>query len=274
MVNSKTGSGSGFQINGLLPTRTQHFKPARIEMRDVRSGTVIPLTVIGVLRLGSRSCADGLSTPVGVTLAAAARSRRSRRTTYFFRVAPGQNVHTDGAGAGLGLPAQRPGRERGAGGVRPEPGHRHRPDTTCSKGFMALGLVVGIAALGVIATRSVVERRQQIGMLRAIGFKRRMVRASFLLESSFVALLGTVLGVVLGLLLAPPAGAQLRQDRHPGLQLVVPWAQVALIVVLRLRGLAADHLSARLAGLAHLPGRGAALRVGAIGATEGRSPAG
>ena len=30
--------------------------------------------------------------------------------------------------------------------------------------FMGLGLIVGIAALGVIATRSVVERRQQIGV--------------------------------------------------------------------------------------------------------------
>src|SRR5207248_1723045 len=37
--------------------------------------------------------------------------------------------------------------------------------------FMALGLFVGIISLGVIAFRSVVERRQQIGMLRAIGFQ-------------------------------------------------------------------------------------------------------
>ncbi|MFN8537301.1 MAG: hypothetical protein U0232_07465 [Thermomicrobiales bacterium] len=40
------------------------------------------------------------------------------------------------------------------------------------KGFIGLGLVVGIAALGVVAFRAVVERRQQIGMLRAIGFGR------------------------------------------------------------------------------------------------------
>lgn len=50
------------------------------------------------------------------------------------------------------------------------------------QGFMALGLVVGVAALGVVTARSVVERRQQIGVLRAIGFRRRMVEASFLLE--------------------------------------------------------------------------------------------
>ncbi|HMO11630.1 MAG TPA: UbiA family prenyltransferase, partial [Actinotalea sp.] len=47
------------------------------------------------------------------------------------------------------------------------------------------------AALGVVAFRSVVERRQQIGMLRAIGYRRRMVAASFLIEPSLVAVLGT-----------------------------------------------------------------------------------
>ena len=43
-------------------------------------------------------------------------------------------------------------------------------------GFMGLGLIVGVTALGVITARSVVERRQQIGVLRAIGFRRRMVQ--------------------------------------------------------------------------------------------------
>ena len=41
---------------------------------------------------------------------------------------------------------------------------------------MGLGLVVGVAALGVISARAVVERKQQIGILRAIGFRRRMIR--------------------------------------------------------------------------------------------------
>ena len=40
------------------------------------------------------------------------------------------------------------------------------------EGFMGLGLIVGVAALGVISARAVVERRQQIGVLRAIGFRR------------------------------------------------------------------------------------------------------
>ncbi|MGE3960650.1 MAG: ABC transporter permease [Dehalococcoidia bacterium] len=64
--------------------------------------------------------------------------------------------------------------------------------------FMSLGLIVGIAALGVIAFRTVAERRQQIGMLRAIGYSRRLVAISFFLESSFIAVAGIGMGLVLG----------------------------------------------------------------------------
>ena len=70
------------------------------------------------------------------------------------------------------------------------------------QGFMGLGLLVGIAALGVITARAVVERRRQIGALRAIGFQRGMIQATFLLESSFVAMLGIAIGTVLGLSLS------------------------------------------------------------------------
>ena len=63
---------------------------------------------------------------------------------------------------------------------------------------MALGLFVGIASLGVIAFRSVVERRQQIGMLRAIGYQSSTVALTFVLESAFIALMGILSGVVGG----------------------------------------------------------------------------
>ncbi|MEZ4836844.1 MAG: FtsX-like permease family protein [Caldilineaceae bacterium] len=62
------------------------------------------------------------------------------------------------------------------------------------QGFMALGLFVGIAALGVITSRTVVERRQQVGMLRAIGYQPGMVALSFVLEASFIALVGIAIG--------------------------------------------------------------------------------
>ena len=49
------------------------------------------------------------------------------------------------------------------------------------QGFMGIGLIVGVAAIGVLSFRAVEERRQSIGMLRALGFRSRMVLIQFLL---------------------------------------------------------------------------------------------
>jgi putative ABC transport system permease protein len=96
-------------------------------------------------------------------------------------------------------------------------------------GFMGLGLLVGIAALGVIAARSVVERRQQIGMLRALGFQRGQVRLAFLIESSFVALLGIGLGVALGAALSVGIVDSF-EEQISGISYTVPWSTLGVIV--------------------------------------------
>jgi putative ABC transport system permease protein len=98
-------------------------------------------------------------------------------------------------------------------------------------GILMVGLVVGVAALGVISTRAVVERRQQIGMLRALGFQRKMVSWVFLIESSFVALLGIGLGVGLALIPASQLVADMVVD-IPGLTFQVPWTEIIIVFVL------------------------------------------
>ncbi len=98
------------------------------------------------------------------------------------------------------------------------------------QGFMGLGLVVGIAALGVIAARSVVERRVQIGILRAIGYRSGMVQASFLIESSFIALLGIVVGLGLGFGLSIGIINEVAED-FEGVTYAIPWATVILVIV-------------------------------------------
>ncbi|NBQ63918.1 MAG: FtsX-like permease family protein, partial [Proteobacteria bacterium] len=65
--------------------------------------------------------------------------------------------------------------------------------------FVGLGLISGVAALAVVATRSTLERRQQIGMLRAVGATRHQVTISLLLEGMVVVSLGSVSGTVVGL---------------------------------------------------------------------------
>jgi putative ABC transport system permease protein len=95
-------------------------------------------------------------------------------------------------------------------------------------GFLTVGLVVGVAALGVISTRAVVERRQQIGMLRALGFQREMVSWVFLIESSFVALLGIGLGIGLALIPASQMIADMASE-IPGISFQVPWREIIFV---------------------------------------------
>ena len=116
-------------------------------------------------------------------------------------------------------------------------------------GFMALGLFVGIAALGVVSTRAVVERRQQIGMLRAVGYRRGMIQLSFLIESSFVAVLGIVIGTVLGLLLSYNAVLDIRDEQGlDTIQYTIPWIQMIIILgVTYVFSLLATYVPARQA---------------------------
>ena len=96
------------------------------------------------------------------------------------------------------------------------------------KGFIGLGLVVGISALGVVAFRAVVERRQQIGMLRAIGFGRGLVASSFLLESLFITTGGIVAGVATAVVLSRNLFRDGQFGNTDGASFIVPWDQIAL----------------------------------------------
>jgi len=97
------------------------------------------------------------------------------------------------------------------------------------EGFMGLGLIVGIAALGVIAFRTVVERRQQIGMLRAIGYSRRLIALSFFFESSFIALAGVGMGLILGLALSYNLMTSPDFTGGAEVDFSVPWVRILLI---------------------------------------------
>jgi putative ABC transport system permease protein len=117
------------------------------------------------------------------------------------------------------------------------------------QGFLALGLLVGIAALGVISFRAVVERRQQIGMLRAIGYQRSMVQLSVLLESGFIAASGIILGIGLGLTFAWSLFTSGEfGETSKGIAFTVPWLQlVAVVAFAFIASLLMTYLPARSA---------------------------
>lgn len=94
------------------------------------------------------------------------------------------------------------------------------------QGFLALGLVVGIAGLGVISSRTVVERRQQIGVLRAIGYPSGTVALLFVLEANFIALTGILLGGITGLILGDKTIGQ-AYDLATQLSFPTPWLTIA-----------------------------------------------
>ncbi len=94
--------------------------------------------------------------------------------------------------------------------------------------FVALGLAVGIAAIGILALRAVVERKNEIGMLRAVGFRKSQVLAAFLLEYSFLALLGIGIGAALGILLS----YNLSLVASGIFAFAPPWTNLALVILL------------------------------------------
>ncbi len=99
--------------------------------------------------------------------------------------------------------------------------------------YLALGLVVGIAGLGVITMRNVVERRTETGALRAIGFRRSMILRSFLLELSFIALTGIAMGDLLGIALSYDLFLRFFADATT---FSVPWVRLVLLSSLAFGG--------------------------------------
>jgi putative ABC transport system permease protein len=95
------------------------------------------------------------------------------------------------------------------------------------EGFLGIGLLIGIAGIGIISYRNVIERRQQIGMLRAIGFKKSMVARSFIIETSFITVLAIFIGVIFGI----GTGWQMYVDvyRDMGGSFAIPWLSLIII---------------------------------------------
>ena len=88
--------------------------------------------------------------------------------------------------------------------------------------YVSFGLAIGAVGMGVISVRNVVERKREIGMMRAIGFPRRQVMLSVLLELVVLGVIGLVIGVINGLLVSV-GFANLQ-----GNPVVIPWEQLGV----------------------------------------------
>ena len=197
------------------------FPPTPVWVRDPRGGPALRLLVIGVAGDGSVVGRGLLTSRASVSGMPVIEQPPAE---YFLRVRDEALIRT--AATGLQLTFPEGGLRTRILGEEARTGHavRNLLDALI-RGFLGIGLASGIAALGVIGMRSVAERRQQIGMLRALGFSRRSVEASFLIEGSVVAVLGITAGAVVGLVLAQNVVVFLARDFRE-LRLLIPWWQV------------------------------------------------
>jgi putative ABC transport system permease protein len=102
------------------------------------------------------------------------------------------------------------------------------------RGFLGFGLLVGIAGLGVVMVRAVRERRQEIGMLRAMGFRAGLIRTAMLSEAGLIAIQGTVIGAVLGLITTRQLLLASDSFGDVPIPFIVPWVGLAVILALPL----------------------------------------
>ncbi|HET8626329.1 MAG TPA: FtsX-like permease family protein [Thermomicrobiales bacterium] len=212
--------GDGWRAAGIAQN-ARTFAPLHVELRSPQTGRSRTVTVIGVtdntLVSGffvRQETVDAVFGPQPVT-------------HYLFKLRPGADDRATARRIEAALLTE---------GLQADSIHEQLARTNgfmggffaLLQGFIALGLVVGIAALGVVAFRAVVERRQQIGMLRAIGFQRRMVSLAFLIEALFVTVLGVAAGVTTALVLTRNVFMSGDFGDTASAQFFVPWAQVAL----------------------------------------------
>ncbi len=230
VLDQPGGQSDGFAIDGAYYEHTS-FSPVTIQMRNTTTGAMLALTVIGVLdqRAGNLpALSAGVYT--GENTLTAGGQPAAEPNFFVFRVGAGGDVHA------IALALGKTFLQNGLDVKESQKQFDSNQAVSIGlfdllEGFMGLGLIVGIAALGVVATRAVVERRQEIGMMRAIGFRRAMIRTTFLLESSFVAILGTLLGIGLGLRVAQNLIDEIAKT-NSSIAFTVPWLQIVAIVAI------------------------------------------
>jgi putative ABC transport system permease protein len=195
----------------------------KIEVASLAGTASANVTVVGILK-------QSIITGVWLNAATAARLGYSDQNGYFLTVAPGASATTA---------AQDLKRAFFADGlVVVDIESILASSINTVQGFIGLleifvglGLGVGIAAMGILALRAVVERRRQIGMLRATGFTRGMILRSFLLEYSYVTIAGIAIGTGLGLLVVYNATNSNVAASAGITQFVAPWLTIVEIAV-------------------------------------------
>ena len=114
--------------------------------------------------------------------------------------------------------------------------------------YVLLFLALFIALIGIANTLalSITERTRELGLLRAVGMSRSQVRSTVRWESVIISLLGTVVGLVIGLFFGWSVVRALRDSGFSTFA-VAPATLIVVVVILAVASVGAAILPARRA---------------------------
>ncbi len=98
--------------------------------------------------------------------------------------------------------------------------------------FAAISLVVSSIMIGIITYVSVVERTREIGIMRAIGARKKDIARIFNAESTIIGLTAGVLGVVIAVLLSIPISLLISQFVDTSFLVSLPIEKAIILIVL------------------------------------------
>lgn len=119
-------------------------------------------------------------------------------------------------------------------------------------GLLGVAALIALIGVGNTLSLSVLERRRESALLRALGLQRRQLRGMLAVEAVLLALVGAAAGVVAGVVFGSLGAAALAREADLGaLHLSVPLMAVTVVVALSvLAGATASVLPARRAAAA------------------------
>jgi putative ABC transport system permease protein len=115
--------------------------------------------------------------------------------------------------------------------------------------YALLALAVLIALIGIVNTLllSVFERTHEIGLLRAVGMKRRQIRAMIRSEAVILSLFGAIIGVVVGTGLGTALASSLKRSQAITVVAIPVTSLIVFLLIAALLGLGAASWPARRA---------------------------
>jgi putative ABC transport system permease protein len=97
-------------------------------------------------------------------------------------------------------------------------------------GLLALALFIAFIGIANTIALSVLERTRELGLLRAVGTSRRQLRSTIRWESAIIAVFGTLLGLVVGLLGGWGLITAASDEGFTAFE--IPWGQIVAVVLI------------------------------------------